>query len=295
MARKIILLFLFLSIWIACNILGSLLAGTVIFLIDGSSELGYISFLQEAMGGGLSSPLLQIYLIIVHAFSFIVPAFIIGFLLWKSAIFKNLKVNNLPSLLQLILGIIILVSILPIALYLNELMQTLQFPSWFPSDDSHIMDMMNRMFGQKTIINFILNFILMGIMAAVGEELLFRGIIQQYLQEIFKHPHIAVILTALIFGISHFQVQGMIVRILLGAVLGYVLYYSGSLWLSIFIHFFYNTAQLVLVYTLPGDFTVKATTEQMVSFPLIPAMLFLIPGIIAFYYFIKQRHGQEST
>jgi len=79
---------------------------------------------------------------------------------------------------------------------------------------------------------------------AVSEELFFRGIVQTKLVAYFKNPHWAIWLGAVFFSAFHFQFEGFFPRIVLGAVLGYLYYWSINLWIPIILHFF-NNAMLV--------------------------------------------------
>ena len=61
---------------------------------------------------------------------------------------------------------------------------------------------------RKTIGGLILNLIIVAGLAAVSEEMFFRGALQQLIQEKFPNGHIAVWITALIFSLVHFQFYG---------------------------------------------------------------------------------------
>jgi uncharacterized membrane protein (Fun14 family) len=55
-------------------------------------------------------------------------------------------------------------------------------------------------------------------------------------------------LAALFFSLIHFEFSGFLPRVILGMFLGYLFYYSGSLWTSIFAHLVNNGAQVVFIY-----------------------------------------------
>ena len=65
-------------------------------------------------------------------------------------------------------------------------------------------------------------------------------------------PHLAIWLTAFIFSTIHFQFYGFIPRLLLGAYLGYLFYWSRSLWLPILAHFLHNALSILVEFTLAG-------------------------------------------
>jgi hypothetical protein len=74
----------------------------------------------------------------------------------------------------------------------------------------------------------------------VCEEVFFRGYVQRVLRDWVKNPHLTIFCTALFFSAFHLQFAGFVPRFLLGAMLGYLFYWSGSLWLSVTAHFTNN-------------------------------------------------------
>lgn len=82
--------------------------------------------------------------------------------------------------------------------------------------------------------------LVVAVIAAVSEELFFRGLIQNLLLRSSNNPHLAIWVTAFIFGFIHMQFLSMLPRVLLGALFGYVYYWSGNLYLAIAGHFINN-------------------------------------------------------
>lgn len=91
------------------------------------------------------------------------------------------------------------------------------------------------------------NLFLVAMLPAVGEELFFRGMLQKIFYEKF-HPIVAIWLTAFIFSAFHFQFFGFIPRLLLGALLGYVYWWTKNLWYPVIIHFLNNAMAVVFYY-----------------------------------------------
>ena len=94
----------------------------------------------------------------------------------------------------------------------------------------------------------------MAVLPALAEELTFRGVLQRLLQgsnvsdfHTVKVPHIAIWVTAILFSAIHMQFYGFIPRMLMGALFGYMLVWTGSLWVPILMHFT-NNAMAVILY-----------------------------------------------
>ena len=78
--------------------------------------------------------------------------------------------------------------------------------------------------------------------------MVFRGILQKQLSRLVAHPVVAVWISAAIFSAVHLQFQGFLPRLLLGALLGYLFYWTKNLWVSIAAHAFNNSLSLAGVY-----------------------------------------------
>lgn len=95
----------------------------------------------------------------------------------------------------------------------------------------------------------VINLIIVALLPAIGEELFFRGALQNFVRLTFKNKHIAVWLVAMLFSAAHGQFYGFIPRLLLGAVLGYAYLYTGNLWLTVIMHFVNNAFAVICAYT----------------------------------------------
>jgi membrane protease YdiL (CAAX protease family) len=73
------------------------------------------------------------------------------------------------------------------------------------------------------------------VVAAVSEEMLFRGIILQSLEQ-FKDAASAIVLSAIFFALIHFNPWAAIQIAVLGFVLGYMAWKSQSIWPSVLLH-----------------------------------------------------------
>ena len=93
---------------------------------------------------------------------------------------------------------------------------------------------------------FLLSIFLIGVLPAVTEELIYRGIILNGLKKMGKWP--AILLSALAFCLMHGSIPQFPYTFLLGIVLGYVMWETGALWLCMLIHFCNNSTVLVSMF-----------------------------------------------
>ncbi|MCS6808426.1 MAG: type II CAAX endopeptidase family protein [Bacteroidota bacterium] len=85
------------------------------------------------------------------------------------------------------------------------------------------------------------------VVPAFAEEILFRGVLQRSLEEVYPLRR-AVLVTSVLFGIVHFNPLSLIPLILIGAYLGFLAYYTQSLALPIVAHFVSNAIAIVALY-----------------------------------------------
>jgi membrane protease YdiL (CAAX protease family) len=137
-----------------------------------------------------------------------------------------------------------------------------------------------------TVDVLILNLIVIALMAAFSEELFFRGILQKVLNECVSNKHIGVWIGAALFSAFHMQFYGFLPRMLMGAYLGYLFLWSGSLWPGILAHFINNGMAVLLMWmSNRGDIKVDADKVGiqenewvfvLISFVMVSLSLYLV-------------------
>lgn len=151
------------------------------------------------------------------------------------------------------------------------------------------MHTQNAFLNITTPAELITALLVIGLIPAIGEELLFRGIILKFSAKKMKgNIFWSILLTATFFTVMHGNLVGTISLLIAGLMLGYVYYLTGSLILAMFAHFIINGSQVVLAYMGSSDDTLKGFTETNDT----PWGLF-IGGIalfvVSFYLLYKYR------
>lgn len=183
------------------------------------------------------------------------------------------------------MGILIMIVATPFTNWLGELNKNIQFSDsmekWINEKETDAQQSIKAVLADRSVTNLVLNLILIAGLAAVGEELLFRGMLQRILIRIFKSPWAGIIISAVLFSALHMQFKGFLPRVGLGVLLGAVYWYSGSLWVAIIAHFVYDAALILLVHFNPAmmeddHVDISASTLAMsasISFLLVAAIL----------------------
>ena len=155
----------------------------------------------------------------------------------------------------------------------------------------HLMETMLVLTGAGELM---INLFVMALLPAICEEFLFRGLIQGQLSKLFKNVHLGIWVTAFIFSAIHFQFYGFLPRLVLGALFGYLLIHTGSIWTSVFGHFLHNGISVFLMYFVAN--TDKLTMEQVEQTGTSPLQLIIIlAGLGVIAYVFMQRSPWEKN
>jgi len=100
----------------------------------------------------------------------------------------------------------------------------------------------------KDASTIIFNILIVCVVAGIAEEFMFRGLLQTLFGKVFKNRHVLIWLIAILFSAIHFQFYGFIPRMLLGAWLGYLMYYTQTIWIPVLAHFTNNFLSVGLYY-----------------------------------------------
>ena len=108
--------------------------------------------------------------------------------------------------------------------------------------------MMDGFLARPGFGNMLVNLLVLAFIPAVCEEFVFRGVVQKTLVQWMRNPHVAILIAAAIFSITHFEVFLFVPRFVLGVVLGYIYFYSRTIWASALAHFTNNAIIVVMYY-----------------------------------------------
>lgn len=219
-----------------------------------------------------------------------------GILYWKLVEKKNLRDFNLrstPPIGVFLFAIVIQLFFMPVNGWLQTINESMQLPASLKGLEDFIKGMEENLAGMTefmttfdSIGELFLAFIVIAVIAGVGEELIFRGLIQRKLHIAFNNPHIAIWVAAFIFSAIHMQFYGFLPRLMLGAMFGYFYYFTGNLWVPIVAHIFNNGLAVMLLY-LSHQKKISADLEEIDKVPFPAAVTCLVLAIGLLWYFQK--------
>lgn len=248
--RAVVLISLFLGALLIIQLLAALLI--VKFTNIPLTEINLNSDSSEMLLVNKILMLLQGFLF------FIAPALLYGYLSDPRPM-RFLRLNVNPTIKYLIIAAVIMVVAIPSSFWLGELNKHLDMshvlPSvdkWIKAQETETNKVIEAMLGRQSIKDLFVNLFLMALLPAIGEELVFRGLVQKGLIRITRNVWGGIIMASLIFSAIHFQFLTFLTRFELGIILGVLFWYSGSLWTSITAHFLFNGLQVVWAYYQPN-------------------------------------------
>jgi membrane protease YdiL (CAAX protease family) len=227
---------------------------------------------------------------------FVIPALIYAKLQNRDWL-GYLKIIPVPAYLVL-LTIVIMLAASPALEYTTLLNKGMKLPSflkeveeWMLQQELKMEFLTKKFIVMNSFSALLVNLLMLAIIPAFGEELIFRGGFQPIFTRWFRNYHVAIWLTAIIFSSIHFQFYGFFPRMFLGALFGYLFVWSGSLWLPILGHFLNNALAVFTAfwYQQQGLSIDKMFESEPSSPALISISLIIFIVSIRYFYRYTQK------
>jgi uncharacterized protein len=256
------------------------------FIQLGAMALGYSpGVLQNLNTENISGhlDLFRLLQVVQSFFIFIIPPFLFAWLA-GDRVLEYLQLKKKPSWYWIIWVATFIFIAVPFLNLLAEINSKLSFPdalqstlNWMKSKEKEAEILTDNFLGVKTVGGLIFNLFMIALLPAIGEELLFRGVLQKLFHNWFKNYHWAIWITAVLFTAMHFQFLSLLPRLLLGALFGYLLVWSGTLWLPIIAHFINNAVAVIFYWLTYNGFVGKQLDEiGTLEKSIIPALISLV-------------------
>lgn len=209
-------------------------------------------------------------LLINHLLSFLIPALLTGYVFFRKKWSTEVGIRYAPPVSKLALGVMLTVMSFPLAqVAFTANRWIVEKISWLQSmvaSESASENLMEGLLVMPSPWEMIFSLVVMAVIPAIGEEMVFRGILQKQMQRITANPYTGILVTALIFSLAHFQIQRFFAIFLLGVVLGLIFYWTKNLWIPIAGHFVFNGTQVVAAYFSQEDLD-KLNAEEDLQLP----------------------------
>ncbi|MBK9736337.1 MAG: CPBP family intramembrane metalloprotease [Saprospiraceae bacterium] len=222
-----------------------------------SSEKELIALLID----GRHSAMVKGFVTTSHLLVFTICPLIFLSIFYKHNIKTHLKLSHFNPVFMLLFPLA-LFSLFPLIAYITFYIDQIDFPDYMENIDKDSINGMLQLLKMDSLSDLLVNLFMVGLLPGIGEELLFRGVIQNELIAKFKKPHTAIWITAILFSAFHFQIAGFLPKMMIGLVLGYAYHLSGSLFLPIFIHALNNSFATVALFFAGGKMEDEAIPRE---------------------------------
>lgn len=224
---------------------------------------------------------------------FIVPTLVFA-KLDSNKMMAYLGLQRKPLIYSLICAVLIMLCAQPLINWMAELNSQMPAPAWMHQSEKEAEEITKIFLQMNGTPDLLLNLFMIGLIPAVGEELLFRGLFQPLFHKLSNNPHLGIWLSAILFSALHMQFLGFFPRMFMGATFGYLLLWSGSLWLPIIGHFVNNAGAVFIAYMIQQNGMPQAIETVGVGqggtlYVIVSAML------VAVLLYVVRKYEQVHT
>ncbi|MDT8393055.1 MAG: type II CAAX endopeptidase family protein [Bacteroidales bacterium] len=256
------------------------------FVMSAPGSLAILKFLQTINTLGL----------------FVFPPLIFASLVSEKP-WQYLAMMRTPRLVDIFLGLSLIIVVLPFLHWLAGINEMMEFPVWFSGiedwmkqSEEQARQITELFLSTKTYSGLAVNLIMIAVLPAIGEEFLFRGILQRLFQEWWKNVHLAVFIATLLFSALHLQFFGFLPRLVLGLFLGYLFVWTRSIWVPVIVHFFNNGIAVVAAWFYARG-SIQTSSDSLGDMPetWIIILSFVITVLIIWMFWKGRDKKMGST
>jgi len=211
----------------------------------------------------------------------------------------RMKIPKMREIGLFVIGLILLLPLLQNIMYIqNFLIQKLASSEFLFKKIVDLLDQIDKLVDQTygnlltahSVFEGSFIVFVVAVIPALCEETLFRGLVQKSFEQKLG-PLWSILITALFFGLYHFNPYGLIPLIALGSYFGYAAYVSDSIFVPMSLHFTNNLLS-VLVFMILGDDELVNTpiarniqiTPHLISFVVLSTLFF------SYILFVKKNY-----
>lgn len=233
-------------------------------------------------------------ILINHLTMFVLPALILAIWLYRRDWKKELNLASFPAPKTWIMGSLFMLMAMPLAQFSYWLNKQIPLPTWAYTMEEQTGTMVTNLLVADAPYELLFNILVVALIPALGEELIFRGFLQKQLVQWTKKPVLGLWIAAILFSAFHLQFEGFLARLLLGALLGYLYLWTNNLWVPIIGHFFNNAIQIIAQYFMKDQLSTMdlEKAQETISWSAVLFSAVMVIGI-GWYFYQEWRSKRE--
>lgn len=287
-----------LMVFALCYILGVFIVGLISALY---LHVPFSKLAENAKLLNTNVAVLRMAQVVGSFFILALPALILAFIVNRKKPHNYLGFNIVISGKQMFFTVLIFMCALWVSEILGIVNELIPIPKnsevYFRKLEDDYTKEATILLTMKDGHDYILSLIVVALLPAVFEELLFRGCLQKIMVSVTRNAFAGILITSIIFSLFHQSYYGFLPRVFLGITLGYLYYYSKNIWLNITAHFLNNAFTITIMYSLVRQG--KTLQDALKDSDVTPKMALyntLFTGLLccAALYFLFKAYRRES-
>jgi uncharacterized protein len=284
-----------------------MVASVLVFMVVGiiiAMPFVGMSDLMNSLSAEASTPesiyFLKYFQVLQSIGLFVVPPIILA-LLYHGNISEYLQIDRSTDKRTYLFAALTLLMVIPFVNFLGELNSQMKFPeslsgieNWMKTMEDAAEVMVEKFMKVESISGLMFNIFMIAVLPALGEELMFRGVIQRIFTSWTRNYHWGIWIAAFLFSAMHMQFYGFLPRMVLGAMFGYLLVWTGTMWVPILAHFVNNTMGVLGYYFIDKGVISKDVEDWGTGSEQFPLVIFSVVAA-GFLLFLIYRSEQAKT
>jgi membrane protease YdiL (CAAX protease family) len=271
-----------------------------VLLISGLSALiiktsGLPSANMDLLELVLNNPDLAKWLLFLqHFILFLTVPLVFLWIFYKKGMLLELGTRR-PEVRDVLLFFVFLMFVYPVMGLVTFWLSLLDLPEWMNSMDKSQEETLMTLLKMENGYEFFINLLLLALVPGVGEELLFRGVIQRELFQKTKKIHLSILISSLLFSALHFQALGFPAKLGISLVLGYSYYFSGTIWIPMILHMVNNGSATFAVFFSQDELLNAQNQEIQMSWSQVLAAVTFLFIAVFYYFYLEQYYKNKSN
>jgi len=282
----------------SCLLFSSLLGILLLMVIYGPDSVAAVSNPSLYSTPSVIASL-KIIQIVNQAFGLLFPAVLFALFASRNP-GKYLRFGTRQWPVMMIASASLIVTAQPVIGWLGEMNARLVLPeslsgleTWLENSEQQAARLTEAFLSTTTYTGLAVNVLMIGILPALAEEIVFRGVLQRLFGKLVGNMHWGIIISAIIFAGIHLQFYGFLPRFALGLVFGYLFLWTGNLWIPITAHFINNLLSVATEFLFrKGLIGIDSTELGNTGNIFLIVAAFIISGLLLFW-FQRKRSGAD--